>query len=72
MSWPALFSGSSSASAEIVRGHRADRAGVEQVPRHRANGEAALHAVGALQDLVEQIHEHAILALVLARRRRRP
>ena len=40
--------------AEIVSGHRADGARLEQVARDRADRDAPLGAVGALENLVER------------------
>ena len=47
--------------------HRADGARLEQMPRDRADRDAALGAVGALEDLVEQVEQHAPLTRLLGR-----
>ena len=57
---------------EIVGRHDADGAGVEQVADDRADRNAALGAVGALEHLVEEVQQHAALRAAARRHRRSP
>ena len=49
---------------EVVRGHDADGAGGQQVPRDTADGDRPFAGVRALQDFVEEIEQHPALVRV--------